>query len=223
MRYGCISLTKNRLIKMPNQKWWKLQTGDRFELASFASQAPRDSQRAIPAPAVGHHQRQGWGDIALWSVLSRKHFGGAWNKLQLFALAFFVSPEPGWPNEITPPNWAHSSDGQTPHMVQPVKCPMLVCGWHRHSHSPRHRGDSPPWQAQQRPGGTRKRLILHQNGSNTHWRYSVFLLLFHDNYNSNKNVKYQNSLPFQLSGMASSNLGICCFLWWECPPLTFST
>lgn len=37
MRCGCISLTRNRLIKMPNQKLRKLQTGDRLELASSAA------------------------------------------------------------------------------------------------------------------------------------------------------------------------------------------
>lgn len=47
MRYGCISLTKNRLIKMPNQKLRKLQTGDRFKFASFAAQNPGGSLGAL--------------------------------------------------------------------------------------------------------------------------------------------------------------------------------
>lgn len=53
MRYGCISLTKTRLIKMPNQKLWKLQTGDRCELASSAPQTLGGSLGVILPPAVG--------------------------------------------------------------------------------------------------------------------------------------------------------------------------
>lgn len=40
MRCGCISLTRNRLIKMPNQELRKLQPGDRLGLASSAARPP---------------------------------------------------------------------------------------------------------------------------------------------------------------------------------------
>lgn len=170
MRYGCISLTKNRLIKMPNQKLRKLQTGDRFKFASFAVQIPGGSlgalqllqlASALPSPQAA---RRG---CSLLLVPSRKHLGG----LDSVA-ALWISPllcHLSLDDQIKQITRLRTFQCWTTHTGSSQQTLCIGLCWHDHRHPPRPHRDSSPWWAQKRPKGTHERLFLGQNGSNMQW------------------------------------------------------
>lgn len=136
MRCGCISLTRNRLIKMPNQKLRKLQPGDRLELASSAAR-PRGQPGGQRGSGSGQRPASGGTKGQRWAG----HVSGCPDpEEQLLEPAPFASLQSGRPNE-TPPDQARPHAGPQVHTPQPHDAPAR----------PAHR--TCPLRAQRRPEG----------------------------------------------------------------------